>query len=307
MDIFDSTDEIIEDDVSSSISSKTGGSSTPQVHEGGVYLVVTNGSLRLPKYVKCAITDSIMIGDLVIFEDDYGQDWGIAYNVTNQDFEFSEGDEPGGKFIRFFKPQDFLQLIELRKLEQLGLTTCEDRVKEHGLPMKLLSCDYRFDKSKVTFHFSAENRVDFRILVRDLASIFKCRIELHQVGVRDETRIFGGIGFCGRELCCQTHLSKFDPISIKMARTQNLPLTPTKISGVCGRLLCCLNYEYPTYKVFTEGLPVIDDSKIIDGKMATVLMVSPLKRQVVVEYEDGKRETLSKDEYINGHRKRDNG
>ena len=171
--------------------------------------------------------------------------------------------------------------------------------------MKLLACDYRFDRSKVTFHFSAENRVDFRILVRDLASIFKCRIELHQVGVRDETRIFGGIGFCGRNLCCQTHLNKFEPISIKMARTQNLPLTPTKISGVCGRLLCCLSYEYPTYREFTEGLPNVDDSKTIDGKNAVVLMISPLKGQVIVEYEDKKRETLSKEEYMKGRKRMD--
>lgn len=273
--------------------------------DGGVYLIITYGSLRLHKHIYCDEVERVSSGDIVIFDDDYGNDWGIAYSFTNADFEFSEDEAPIGKFIRCITEEDFQNLAEIRKLENSGYQICKERIKAHELPMKLLACDYRFDKTKITFHFSAENRVDFRILVRDLASIFKCRIELHQVGVRDETRIFGGIGFCGRDLCCMSHLSKFEPISIKMARTQNLPLTPTKISGVCGRLLCCLDYEFSTYKEFTEGLPNIDDSKMIDGKMATVLMVSPLKRQVVVEFQDGKRETLSKEEYVTGKRIRD--
>jgi cell fate regulator YaaT (PSP1 superfamily) len=273
--------------------------------EGGVYLVIVNGSLRLQKHIHCDDTGMITPGDILLYEDDYGVDWGIAYGSTSEDFEFPEGERPSGRFVRVIHDDDFLHLEEIRKLEIQSLGICGERVKIHELPMKLLACDYRFDKSKVTFHFSAENRVDFRILVRDLASIFKCRIELHQVGVRDETRIFGGIGFCGRNLCCMSHLNKFEPISIKMARTQNLPLTPTKISGVCGRLLCCLHYEFPTYQEFMEGLPNIDDSRVIDGKMATVLMVSPLKRQVVVEYEDGKRETLSKDEYVSGKKRKE--
>jgi len=270
------------------------------IPEGGVFLVITNGSLRLQKYIHCE--NEVEMGDPVILEDEYGRDWGIAYKFTTPDFKFAEDEAPSGAFVRKFTAEDFLHLEELRKLEKTSIVTCAERIKAHGLPMKLLACDYRFDRSKVTFHFSAENRVDFRILVRDLASIFKCRIELHQVGVRDETRIFGGIGFCGRDLCCMTHLNKFEPISIKMARTQNLPLTPTKISGVCGRLLCCLNYEHPTYEEFTEGLPNVDDTKVIDGKTATVIMVSPLRRQVVVEYDDGKRETISKEEYIAGRK-----
>ena len=270
--------------------------------EGGIFLVVTNGSLRLKKYIYCE--SKVDSGDIVIFEDEYGRDWGISYYFTDADFKFDEGEMPAGNYIRKFTAEDFHQMEELRNLENKGLTICEERVKSHGLPMKLLACDYRFDRTKVTFHFSAENRVDFRILVRDLASIFKCRIELHQVGVRDETRICGGIGFCGRALCCMSHLNKFEPISIKMARTQNLPLTPTKISGVCGRLLCCLNYEHPTYEEFMEGLPNVEDKKIIDGKNATVIMVSPLRRLVVIEYDDGKRETISKEEYISGHKHR---
>ena len=271
-----------------------------QIHEGGVFLVISNGSLRLHKYIHIDNVDIVKRGDIIVYEDNYGTDWGIAYSYTTEDFEFDEEEEPGGKFVRISTIEDFLQIAELRELELSSLTTCSDRIKSHELPMKLLSCDYRFDRSKVTFHFSAESRVDFRILVRDLASIFKCRIELHQVGVRDETRIFGGIGFCGRRLCCMTHLNKFAPISIKMARTQNLPLTPTKISGVCGRLLCCLNYEYSTYKELSEGLPNIDDTKSIDNKMARVLMVSPLKNHVVIQFEDGKREVISREEYEKG-------
>jgi cell fate regulator YaaT (PSP1 superfamily) len=277
-----------------------------QVHEGGVFLVITNGSLRLHKYIHTDNVDIVKRGNVMVFEDNYGSDWGIAHSYTTEDFQFDEEEEPGGRFVRIATIDDFLQIEELRETERTSLATCSERIKAHELPMKLLSCDYRFDRSKVTFHFSAENRVDFRILVRDLASIFKCRIELHQVGVRDETRIFGGIGFCGRRLCCMTHLSKFDPISIKMARTQNLPLTPTKISGVCGRLLCCLNYEYPTYLALTEGLPNVEDSKSIDGKMAKVLMINPLKGEVIVQFEDGKREKLTKEEYEKGIKRQDN-
>lgn len=278
---------------------------TVQVHEGGVFLVISNGSLRFHKYIHINGENSIKRGNIIVFEDNYGADWGIAHSYTNVNFQFEEEEEPGGKFVRIATIDDFLQIAELRELEITSLATCSERIKAHELPMKLLSCDYRFDRSKVTFHFSAESRVDFRILVRDLASIFKCRIELHQVGVRDETRIFGGIGFCGRRLCCMTHLDKFAPISIKMARAQNLPLTPTKISGVCGRLLCCLNYEYSTYIELSEGLPNVEDTKSISGKMVRVLMVSPLKGQIVVQYEDGKRDVLTKEEYETGKKSND--
>ena len=132
---------------------------------------------------------------------------------------------------------------------------CLEKIKKHGLEMKLIDCEYTFDNNKVLFYFTADGRIDFRELVKDLASVFKTRIELRQIGVRDETKIMGGIGICGRSLCCNTFLSEFVPVSIKMAKEQNLSLNPTKISGVCGRLMCCLKNEQDTYEYLNSKLP----------------------------------------------------
>jgi cell fate regulator YaaT (PSP1 superfamily) len=170
------------------------------------------------------------------------------------------------------------------------------------LPMKLLASDYRYDRSKVTFHFSAENRVDFRQLVRDLASIFKCRIELHQIGIRDEAKLYPGLGPCGEKLCCQRHLTRFKSVSIRMARLQNLPLNPSKISGNCGRLMCCLNYECETYSELSGLLPKIGEEKDIDGKRCIVVFISPLTETITVQLKDeiGKKSTLTRQEWDSG-------
>jgi cell fate regulator YaaT (PSP1 superfamily) len=159
--------------------------------------------------------------------------------------------------------------------------------------MKLISAEYTFDGNKVLFYFTADGRIDFRELVKDLASVFKTRIELRQVGVRDETKLRGGIGMCGRELCCHGHLSDFAPVSIKMAKEQNLSLNPTKISGVCGRLMCCLSYEQATYEYLNEKLPNIGDFvKTVDGKKGEVQSVSVLRQKVkiVVTLDDNTKE-----------------
>ena len=172
---------------------------------------------------------------------------------------------------------------------------CIEKIKKHKLAMKLIDCEYTFDNNKVLFYFTADGRIDFRELVKDLASIFKTRIELRQIGVRDETKIKGGIGICGRSLCCNTFLSEFVPVSIKMAKEQNLSLNPTKISGVCGRLMCCLKNEQDTYEYLNSNLPNVgDEVKTSTGVKGVVQEVSVLRQRVklLVTDEKGEKELI---------------
>ncbi len=170
---------------------------------------------------------------------------------------------------------------------------CLEKIAKHGLEMKLIDVEYTFDNNKVLFYFTADGRIDFRELVKDLASVFRTRIELRQIGVRDETKILGGYGICGRELCCHTYLSDFIPVSIKMAKEQNLSLNPTKISGVCGRLMCCLKNEQETYEYLNDRLPNVGDHvRTFDGFKGEVSSVSVLRQKVkvIVSTEDGEKE-----------------
>ena len=172
---------------------------------------------------------------------------------------------------------------------------CKEKIAKHKLDMKLIEAEYTFDNNKVLFYFTADGRIDFRELVKDLASVFKTRIELRQIGVRDETKMVGGIGICGRELCCHKHLSEFVPVSIKMAKEQNLSLNPTKISGVCGRLMCCLKHEQDTYEYLNEKLPNVGDFvRTTDGNKGEVLSVSVLRQKVriVVTDKDDNKEVM---------------
>ena len=176
-------------------------------------------------------------------------------------------------------------------VEKDAFKICQKKIREHGLEMKLIDAEYTFDNNKVLFYFTADGRIDFRQLVKDLAAIFKTRIELRQIGVRDETKILGGIGICGRSLCCHTYLSEFAPVSIKMAKEQNLSLNQTKISGVCGRLMCCLKNEQETYEELNKKLPGIGDTVTLsDGIQGTVQSVNVLRQRVkvVVEVNDEK-------------------
>lgn len=170
-----------------------------------------------------------------------------------------------------------IKLYENQKQEALeAYKICKDKIRTHNLAMKLVVCEYSFDKSKLIFYFTANGRIDFRDLVKDLAAAFKTRIELRQIGVRDEARILGDIGPCGKELCCKTFINKFDSVSVKMARDQGLVINPTKISGVCGRLLCCINYEYAQYEEALKNFPAVNqivNTKEGEGK---VLSISPL-------------------------------
>jgi len=178
---------------------------------------------------------------------------------------------------------------ENRRKEKEAFQICLEKIAKHGLEMKLIDVEYTFDNNKVLFYFTAEGRVDFRELVKDLASVFRTRIELRQIGVRDETKIMGGIGICGRPLCCHTFLPEFIPVSIKMAKEQNLSLNPVKISGVCGRLMCCLKNEEETYEYLNSKLPSIGDFVTTDdGLKGEVHSVSVLRQLVKVIVTVGK-------------------
>lgn len=203
--------------------------------------------------------------------------------------------QPLKPVIRIATEQDEKQAEKNRQKEKEAFKICLEKIAKHKLDMKLVEAEYTFDNNKLLFYFTADGRIDFRELVKDLASVFKTRIELRQIGVRDETKMVGGIGICGRELCCHKHLSEFVPVSIKMAKEQNLSLNPTKISGVCGRLMCCLKHEQDTYEYLNEKLPNVGDFvRTTDGNKGEVLSVSVLRQKVriVVTDKDDNKEVM---------------
>ncbi|MDD6811174.1 MAG: stage 0 sporulation family protein [Lachnospiraceae bacterium] len=199
--------------------------------------------------------------------------------------------QPLKAVLRVATPKDDEQEAANKEKEKEAFKICLEKIRKHNLQMKLIDAEYTFDNNKVLFYFTADGRIDFRELVKDLASVFKTRIELRQIGVRDETKIVGGIGICGRPLCCHTHLSEFVPVSIKMAKEQNLSLNPTKISGVCGRLMCCLKHEEETYEDLNRRLPNVGDFVTTeDGLKGEVQSVNVLRQlvKVIVDVDDEK-------------------
>ena len=197
----------------------------------------------------------MQIGDHVIVETARGIEFGRVVLGPKEVGE-NEVVHPLKEVLRVATEADEEREKQNRLKEKDAFKICQKKIREHGLEMKLIDAEYTFDNNKVLFYFTADGRIDFRQLVKDLASIFKTRIELRQIGVRDETKILGGIGICGRCLCCHTYLSEFAPVSIKMAKEQNLSLNQTKISGVCGRLMCCLKNEQETYEELNKNLPL---------------------------------------------------
>ncbi len=195
--------------------------------------------------------------------------------------------EPLAPVVRKAEPEDIKRDEELEAKAEEALIECGKLISELQLPMKLLSADYSLDGSRLTFLFSAEERVDFRELVRRLSDRFKVRIELRQVGSRDEAKLIGGFGRCGRNLCCASFLDEFTPVSIKMAKEQELPLNPMKISGACGRLMCCLSYESEQYRAMKEKLPKVGQRVTTHSGEATVTGRNPLKGTVLVDLESG--------------------
>ena len=190
--------------------------------------------------------------------------------------------QPLKKVIRKATKDDLRRVAENELKAKNAFTQCEKKIAERGLEMKLVDVEYTFDNSKIVFYFTADGRVDFRELVKDLAGVFKMRIELRQIGVRDEAKMLGGIGSCGRALCCHSWLADFEPVSIKMAKVQNLSLNPSKISGICGRLMCCLKYENDIYMEFRKGMPDIGERVKTPDGVAKVIDTNLLERSVKV-------------------------
>ena len=232
----------------------------------------------------------IKAGDHVIVETARGVEYGTVIGGIREVTD-DRVVQPLKAVIRVATQEDDLRAEKSRAKEKDAMRICNEKIRKHKLDMKLIDAEYTFDNNKVLFYFTADGRIDFRELVKDLAAVFKMRIELRQIGVRDETKILGGIGICGRVLCCNSFLSEFAPVSIKMAKEQNLSLNPTKISGVCGRLMCCLKNEEDTYEYLNSKLPSIGESvTTIDGVRGEVQSVNVLRQmvKVVVDVEDEK-------------------
>ena len=230
-------------------------------------------------------------GEAVIVETARGSEYGrVVLGVKEVDDE--KVVQPLKPVLRVATEADEKQAEMNRQKEKDAFQICLEKIAKHKLEMKLIDAEYTFDNNKVLFYFTADGRIDFRELVKDLAAVFKTRIELRQIGVRDEAKILGGIGICGRELCCHTFLSEFAPVSIKMAKEQNLSLNPIKISGVCGRLMCCLKNEEETYEYLNSRLPNVGDTVTTDdglrGEVQTVSVLRQLVKVIVNVNKDEK-------------------
>ena len=219
-------------------------------------------------------------GDKVIVETARGVEFGSVVTGIKEvpDDQISQPLKP---VIRIATQDDVRREAKNREKEKEAFKICQEKIRKHGLEMKLIDAEYTFDNNKVLFYFTADGRIDFRELVKDLASVFRTRIELRQIGVRDETKIRGGIGICGRPLCCHTYLTEFAPVSIKMAKEQNLSLNPTKISGVCGRLMCCLTNEEETYEELSSHFHSIGDYVTTPEKLKGEVQSVNVLRQTV--------------------------
>ncbi len=231
-------------------------------------------------------------GQHVIVETAKGVEYGLVV-LPNREMAEEKIVAPLKGIIRVATPEDDDAEIKNREKEKEAFKTCLEKIQKHELEMKLIDAEYTFDNNKLLFYFTADGRIDFRELVKDLASVFRTRIELRQIGVRDETKIRGGIGICGRPLCCHSYLSEFAPVSIKMAKEQNLSLNPTKISGVCGRLMCCLKNEEEAYEELNRNLPNVGSQvKTPEGLSGEVQSVSVLKQRVkvIVSLDDDEKE-----------------
>ena len=223
-------------------------------------------------------------GQYVIVETARGIEYGLVV-LGIRDVEDEEVTPPLKSAIRIATEEDAKIEKHNKEKEKKAFTICFEKIEKHKLEMKLIDAEYTFDNNKLLFYFTADGRIDFRELVKDLASIFKTRIELRQIGVRDETKVVGGYSICGRPLCCHTYLTEFIPVSIKMAKEQNLSLNPTKISGVCGRLMCCLKNEEETYEELNKRLPIVGDvvttPEGIKGEVSGVSVLRQLVKVIV--------------------------
>lgn len=226
--------------------------------------------------------------DYVIVETVRGIEFGKVV-IANKSVDEEDVVLPLKKVIRMADDKDKVTVDENKDNASEAYRVCEKKIREHKLDMNLVDVEYTFDRNKVIFYFTADGRVDFRTLVKDLASVFKTRIELRQIGVRDEAKMLGGIGPCGRMLCCSTFLGDFEPVSIKMAKDQNLSLNPAKISGLCGRLMCCLKYENDDYEAAKKELPDLGENIATSYGKGKVVGLNMLERMVQVEFREKER------------------
>lgn len=230
----------------------------------------------------------ISLNSYVIVETVRGVEFGKVV-LVNKKVDEEDVVLPLKKVIRLATEKDKLAVLENKEQAKKAFNVCTEKIIEHGLDMNLVEVEYTFDRNKIIFYFTADGRVDFRELVKDLAAMFKTRIELRQIGVRDEAKMLGGIGPCGRMLCCSTFLGDFEPVSIKMAKDQNLSLNPTKISGLCGRLMCCLKYENDEYENAKRELPDIGEGITTPYGKGKVVGLNILERNIQIEITDKER------------------
>ncbi len=255
-------------------------------HNGKTFTFDSNG-------VECCLNE------LVIVESERGFDYGHVIS------EMEGQPENMKKVLRPANDEDLKQIEKNENDIARVIEAADKKINERRLSMKLVEAEYSFDRTKIIFYFTAEGRVDFRELVRDLAHMFRARIELKQIGVRDEVKMFGGFGCCGRELCCASFLKDFEPVTIRMAKQQNMPLNPEKISGLCGRLMCCLGYEYPNYRDAAKILPRLGEYIQTEEGKGRVIAVNILSSKVTVELEDERKlEIEIKPDHCRKHERR---
>ncbi|MBI5024683.1 MAG: stage 0 sporulation family protein [Candidatus Omnitrophica bacterium] len=227
-------------------------------------------------------------GDYVIVEVDRGSEFGLVVSQVSAVCPPKTESKSQGRILRKATEGDLKQIANNRTKVQDAIDNCVSKISDRKLHMNIVKAEYTFDASKIIFFFLADGRVDFRNLVKDLAKVFRVRIELKQIGVRDKAKIVGGYGICGRELCCSSYMNGFHTLSIKMAKEQGLPLNPSRISGVCGRIKCCMAYEFQVYKEFSKGLPSVGEKITTEEGKGKVVDVNILKRLVTVDVGEGK-------------------
>ncbi|MFH2092640.1 MAG: stage 0 sporulation family protein [Pseudomonadota bacterium] len=236
---------------------------------------------KIYDFKSCAFV--LKEGDAIIVETEHGLSFG---HIAVLPHEVEEADKKYKQIVRIATPEDFVQREQIAALETAAYTFCIKCINDLNLVMNLFSVECTFDKNKMTFFYTADGRIDFRELIKLLVKEFSLRIEMRQVGIRNLSKHYGGVGKCGRELCCSSFMSNFDPVSIKMAKEQGLSLNPTKISGVCGRLMCCLNFENETYKSLKREMPRLGKSIVIPEGKGKVVRVNVLKETITVQLED---------------------
>lgn len=250
--------------------------------------IVTGVRFKRPGKIYYFDPEKLQIekGMKVIVDTAIGEEYGEVV-IARKEVEDNEVTEPLKKIVRIVTEKDEKMRLQNKAKEKDAFKTCLEKIEAHGLPMKLIDVEYKYDGTKVIFYFTADKRIDFRELVKDLAAIFRTRIELRQIGVRDEVKRCGGNGICGRELCCCSFLGNFETVSIKMAKEQNISLNPSKISGNCGRLMCCLKYEQEAYEEKLSRLPKIGAIVKTSEGTGEVASVETLKEVIRVKYQDG--------------------